>query len=162
MVGTVATSWDADLPAIGPEGSLLVGQGKDVVAYRADTALKETGRVAGGNADLWAFSPGRSSFRGMPIDAQASSPAPDSAAALAGASGAEAPLYVQVSTSQNEAWSSQMAQQLSRAGLAARVLPPTGLDDGFRVVLGPYESRDEAEAIGRKLGRPFFIYQPSP
>jgi cell division protein FtsN len=98
----------------------------------------------------------------MPIDAQASSPAPDSAAALAGASGAEAPLYVQVSTSQNEAWSSQMAQQLSRAGLAARVLPPTGLDDGFRVVLGPYESRDEAEAIGRKLGRPFFIYQPSP
>jgi cell division protein FtsN len=55
-----------------------------------------------------------------------------------------------------------MAQQLSRAGLAARVLPPTGLDDGFRVVLGPYESRDEAEAIGRKLGRPFFIYQPSP
>jgi len=162
MVGSVATSWDADLPAIGPDGSLLVGQGKDVVAYRADTALKETGRVAGGNADLWAFSPGRSSFRGMPIDAQASSPAPDSAAALAGASGAEAPLYVQVSTSQNEAWSSQMAQQLSRAGLAARVLPPTGLDDGFRVVLGPYESRDEAEAIGRKLGRPFFIYQPSP
>ena len=55
-----------------------------------------------------------------------------------------------------------MAQQLSRAGLAARVLPPKGLDDGFRVVLGPYESREQAEAIGRKLGRPFWIYQPSP
>jgi hypothetical protein len=96
-------------------------------------------------------------------DAQASSPTPDSAAgALAGAPGAEGPLYVQVSTSQNEAWSTQMAQQLSRAGLAARVLPPKGLDEGYRVVLGPYESRDQAEAIGRKLGRPYWIYQPSP
>jgi dipeptidyl aminopeptidase/acylaminoacyl peptidase len=162
MIGTVATSWDADLPAIGPDGSLLVGQGNDVVAYRADTTVKETGRVTGGNADLWTFSPGRESFRGMP-DAQVASTTPDSAGgALAAAAGAEGPLYVQVSTSQNEAWSTQMAQQLSRAGLTARVLPPKGLDDGFRVVLGPYESRDQAEAIGRKLGRPYWIYQPPP
>jgi hypothetical protein len=163
LVGTVATSW-ADLPAIAPDGSLLVGQETDVVAYRADSVLKETGRVRGGDADLWTFTPGRSSgFRGTLADAQASSPAPDAAGGpVAGASGPEGPLYVQVSTSQNEAWSAQMAQQLSRAGLAARVLPPKGLDDGFRVVLGPYESRDQAEAIGRKLGRPFWIYQPSP
>jgi len=71
-------------------------------------------------------------------------------------------MYVQVSTSQNEAWSSEMAQQLSRAGLAARVLPPRNPDDGFRVVLGPYPTRAQAEAIGRKLGRPFWIYQPTP
>ncbi len=131
MVGSVATSWDSDLPAIGPDGTLLVGQGNDVVAYRADTLVKETGRVAAANADLWVFSPGRSSFRGM-LDAQASSLVPDSAAAaLGGAAGTEGPLYVQVSTSQNEAWSTQMAQQLSRAGLIARVLPPKGLDDGL-------------------------------
>jgi DNA-binding beta-propeller fold protein YncE len=164
LVGTVATSWDRDLPAIAPDGSLLVGQENDVVAYRADSVVKETGRVRGGDADLWTFTPGRSSgFRGTLADAQTSSPAPDSAGgAVAGTPGPEGPLYVQVSTSQNEAWSAQMAQQLSRAGLAARVLPPKGLDDGFRVVLGPYESRDQAEAIGRKLGRPFWIYQPSP
>jgi len=53
-----------------------------------------------------------------------------------------------------------MAQQLSRAGLPARVLSPRSLDDGYRVVLGPYPTRNEAEAIGRKLGRPFWIYQP--
>ena len=164
LVGTVATSWDADLPAIAPDGSLLVGQENDIVAYRPDSVVKETGRVKGGDADLWTFTPGRSSgFRGTLADAQASSPAPDAAGgSVAGTPGPEGPLYVQVSTSQNEAWSSQMAQQLSRAGLAARVLPPKGLDDGFRVVLGPYESRDQAEAIGRKLGRPFWIYQPSP
>jgi DNA-binding beta-propeller fold protein YncE len=164
LVGTVATSWDADLPAIAPDGSLLVGQDNDVVAYRADSVIKETGRVAGGDADLWTFTPGRSSgFRGTLADAQAVSPTPDTAGGtVATTPGAEGPLYVQVSTSQNQAWSDQMAQQLSRAGLAARVLPPRGPDDGFRVVLGPYESRDQAEAIGRKLGRPFWIYQPSP
>ena len=164
LVGAVATSWDADLPAIAPDGTLLVGQEHDVVAYRPDSVVKETGRVTGGDVDLWTFTPGRSSgFRGMLADAQATSPGPDAAAGdVAGPPGPEGPLYVQVSTSQNEAWSAQMAQQLSRAGLAARVLPPKGLDDGFRVVLGPYESRDQAEAIGRKLGRPFWIYQPSP
>jgi hypothetical protein len=162
LVGSVATSWDADLPAIAPDGSLLVGQGKDVVAYRPDS-VKETGRVVGGDADLWTFTPGRSSgLRGTFVDGERI-PAADSVdGAVAGTPGLEGPLYVQVSTSQNEAWSVQMAQQLSRAGLAARVLPPKGLDDGFRVVLGPYDNRDQAEAIGRKLGRPFWIYQPSP
>ena len=164
LVGAVATLWDADLPAVAPDGSLLAEQEHDVVAYRADSVVKETGRVAGGSADLWTFVPGRSSaFRGALADAQASAPAGDAAgAAAAGAPGPEGPLYVQVSTSQNEAWSSQMAQQLSRAGLAARVLPPKSVDDGFRVVLGPYETRDQADAIGRKLGRPFWIYQPAP
>jgi hypothetical protein len=71
-------------------------------------------------------------------------------------------MYVQVSTSQNEAWSAGMAQQLTRAGLVAHVLDPKNPDDGYRVVLGPYPTRTQAEAIGRKLGRPFWIYQPTP
>jgi hypothetical protein len=164
LVGTVATSWDADLPAIAPDGTLLVGQAHDVVAYRPDSVVKEAGRIAGGDADLWTFTQGRSrGSRGMLADADAITAVPDSAGGpVAGTPGAEGPLYVQVSTSQNEGWSVQMAQQLSRAGLDARVLPPKGPDDGFRVVLGPYESRDKAETIGRKLGRPFWIYQPSP
>lgn len=159
LVGTVATSWDAELPAIAPDGTLLVGQAHDVVAYRPDSVVKETGRVAGGDADLWTFTPGRSRGRGMLVDGEPASAAPG---AMAGGPGLEGPLYVQVSTSQNEAWSVQMAQQLSRAGLTASVLAPKGLDDGFRVVLGPYDTRDQAETIGRKLGRPFWIYQPSP
>jgi hypothetical protein len=162
LVGGVATSWDGDVPAMAPDGSLLVGQGADLVAYRPDS-LRETGRVAGGNADLWAFTAGwaRGGYRASYADAQPSAPSQDSAAA-AGPAGPEGPIYVQVSTSQNENWSTEMAQQLSRAGLAARVLTPKGADDGFRVVLGPYPTREQAEAIGRKLGRPFWIYQPTP
>ena len=156
LVGSVATSWDADLPAIAPDGSLLVGQGNDLVAYQPDS-VKETGRVAGGNADLWTFTTWRprGGYRAALVDARASPAAADAA-------GTEGQLYVQVSSSQNEEWSKGMAQQLSRAGLTARVLPPKGPDDGFRVALGPYATREQAEAIGRKLGRPFWIYEPTP
>jgi cell division septation protein DedD len=69
-------------------------------------------------------------------------------------------VYLQVSSSQNPAWARDLAGQLRDAGLPASVLEPTGPDEGYRVVLGPYASREEAESAGRKLGRPFFIYQP--
>jgi DNA-binding beta-propeller fold protein YncE len=157
LVGSVSSAWRADLPAIAPDGALLVRQGDDVVAYRADS-LVETGRAKGGAADLWVLTSWRprGGYRGAFADVD------QPAAQAADTAGPEGPMYVQVSTSQNEAWSSEMAQQLTRAGLAARVLEPANPDDGYRVVLGPYPTRAQAEAIGRKLGRPFWIYQPTP
>jgi hypothetical protein len=163
LVGSVPSAWRVDLPAIGPDGSLLVRQGDDVVAYRPDS-LVETGRVKGGAADFWvltAWRP-RGSYRGAFADADAGAGPAAEPGAAADTAGSGGPIYVQVSTSQNEAWSAGMAQQLTRAGLAARVLDPKNPDDGYRVVLGPYPTRTQAEAIGRKLGRPFWIYQPTP
>jgi hypothetical protein len=149
--GGVATTWQADLPAVGPDGSVLTRQGTDVVALNPD-ALQETGRVARGAPDWWLLTTWRSaSSRGAPTPATAA--AGDSV-------GAEGPLYVQVSVSQNQTWSRAAAQQLVSAGLPATVLPPEAPDDGYRVVLGPYPTRAQAEAIGRKLGRPYWIYQP--
>jgi hypothetical protein len=162
LVGSVPCTWRVDLPAIGPDGSLLVPRGEDVVSYRPDS-LTETGRVKGGASDIWmltAWRP-RGSYRGAFADADGGATPSDQATA-ADTAGPEGPMYVQVSTSQNEAWSTEMAQQLTRAGLGARVLPPKNPDDGYRVVLGPYATRAQAEAIGRKLGRPFWIYQPTP
>lgn len=154
LVGAVASTWDSDLPVITPDGSLVVAQGADVAAIHLDS-LYETGRVAGGAGDLWTFTPWRprSGYHAPLATAPATEGTPGDTTGPGG------PLYVQISTSQNEAWSSEMAQQLSRAGLTARVLPPQNPDDGYRVVLGPYPTRDEAEAIGRKLGRPYWIYQ---
>jgi hypothetical protein len=86
---------------------------------------------------------------------------PTSAAIASSDSGAgEGPLYVQVSVSRNATWSQQMADELTRAGLAAKVLPPATVDEGYRVVLGPYNTREQAEGIGKKLGRPYWIYHP--
>jgi hypothetical protein len=150
LVGGLPTSWRADLPTVSPDGSLLLRRGDDVIAVRPDSLL-ETGRVAGGASDLWVTT--HWSPRGARSTAASSTGADDSV-------GVEGPLYVQVSVSRNQTWSGQMAEQLIRAGLPAKVLPPASADEGFRVVLGPYTTRAEAEAIGKKLGRPYWIYHP--
>jgi len=150
--GIVPTQWRADLPAISPDGMLIYRRGKDVVSARPDS-LTDVGKVTNGAADIWILTTWLP--RGVPA-----SPVSATAAESAGA-GAEGPLYVQVSTSQNPEWSGHLADDLTRAGLAARVLAPQHPDDGYRVVLGPYATRAQAEATGRRLGRPFWIYQPS-
>jgi len=149
--GIVPTAWKSDLPAISPDGMLIYRRGKDVVSERPDS-LTDIGKVTGGAADTWVLTTWLP--RGVP-SSTVSSAASDSAGV-----GAEGPLYVQVSTSQNPEWSGHLADDLTRAGLAARVLPPQHPDDGYRVVLGPYPTRAQAEATGRRLGRPFWIYQP--
>lgn len=155
LTGIVPTAWQPDLPALSPDGVLIYRRGNDVIAARPDS-LNEIGKVTNGAADLWVLTTWLP--RGVPASI-ASTAAADSAG-TAGGAGAEGPLYVQVSTSQNPDWSGHLADDLTRAGLAARVLPPQHPDDGYRVVLGPYATREQAEAIGRRLGRPFWIYQP--
>jgi hypothetical protein len=150
--GGIATAWQADLPAVSPDGALLYRRGDDVIALRPDS-LTETGQVDRGAADLWVLSSWLPRGGGVAGQTGADALAADTV-------GAEGPMYVQVSTSQNPDWSGRLAQDLVRAGLAARVLTPQGPDDGYRVVLGPYATRAQAEATGRKLGRPFWIYQP--
>jgi hypothetical protein len=149
--GIIPTEWQSDLPTISPDGMLIYRRGTDVISARPDS-LTDIGKVTNGAADLWVLTTWLP--RGVPSSV-ASTAAADSAGA-----GAEGPLYVQVSTSQNPEWSGHLADDLTRAGLAARVLPPQHPDDGYRVVLGPYATREQAEATGRRLGRPFWIYQP--
>src|SRR6266705_4821778 len=128
---------------------LIYRRGSDVVSARPDS-LTAVGKVTNGAADIWILTTWLP--RGVPAS-------PVTAAAERAGAGAEGPLYVQVSTSQNPEWSGHLADDLTRAGLAARVLPPQHPDDGYRVVLGPYATREQAEATGRRLGRPFWIYQ---
>lgn len=155
LVGAVATTWQGDLPVVAADGSVVVRQGHDVVVYHADStgALRATGRHAGGADDLWLVTRWRPRW-GLATEA--------GVAADSAAPGGGELLYVQVSVSRNRAWSDEMAQQLTRAGLTARVLAPSRPEEGYRVVLGPYPTRAEAETIGRKLGRPYWIYQPEP
>jgi cell division protein FtsN len=66
-------------------------------------------------------------------------------------------IYIQVNFSQNEGWARALAQQLRDTGFEAQVLVGTGAEGGYRVVLGPYPSREAADAVGRRLGRSYFI-----
>ncbi len=157
--GAVRADWAPDLPTVTNQGLLLVKQGPDVVAYDVGReGWPSVGKVSGGAADLWlplAWIPGPEAAT---VAATDSTQAVDSGAA--GEPSNE--VYLQVSSSQNPAWARDLASQLRDAGLPASVLEPHGPDEGYRVVLGPYASRAEAESAGRKLGRPFFIYQPGP
>jgi len=156
LVGSVPSEWGVDLPTVTNQ-QILIGKIKqDVLAYDLSKAnFPVTGKVAGGAKDLWvplAWSP-----QGAPPPAAAESIV---VAAAPGDTAVKGKVYLQVSSSQNPAWAEELAKQLSGAGLPASVLKPHTSDEGYRVVLGPYASREDAEATGKKLGRPFFIYQP--
>ena len=157
--GAVQADWAPDLPTVTNQGLLLVKQGPDVVAYDISReGWPSVGKVSGGADDSGCRWPGSPARRRSPSPPP--TPRSRQTTGAAGEPGNE--VYLQVSSSQNPAWARDLATQLRDAGLPASVLEPRGPDDGYRVVLGPYASRAEAESAGRKLGRPFFIYQPGP
>jgi hypothetical protein len=153
--GGVATAWAPDLPSITNQQTLLYREGPDVVARdlsRRDRPI--VGRVAGGAKDYWL------PLAWTPETGTASPQSDTTAVAVEDSAGARAEVFLQVSSSQNKTWAGELASQLSSAGLPAKVVEPNKGEEGYRVVLGPYPSRETAESAGRKLGRPFFIYQP--
>ncbi len=159
LVGTVATRWAPDLPAVAGGRALLVRAGADVRALDLGTkGLAVTGTVAGGAGDLWL------PLAWLPPEEQreelASAGAADSGAAPADTSAAPPAIYLQVSSSRNPAWADELAGKLKAAGLPASVLPPKSGEEAYRVVLGPYATREQAEATGKSLGMPSFVITP--
>jgi hypothetical protein len=142
--------WGDDLPAAGPDGILLLRRGDDVVAVApGDSAFR--GRVTGGGRDRWLVAPWSARRQTLAV---ASTDAPIGAAPTPGQQ-----IYVQVSSTSNAQWAEGLASDLRLAGMRATVLSPTTADEMYRVVLGPYPTREEAETIGRKLGMPYWIFQ---
>ncbi|HET9465165.1 MAG TPA: SPOR domain-containing protein [Gemmatimonadales bacterium] len=152
-VGSTPARWTDDLPAVAPPRTLLVRRGTDLVALDLSApGLAEVGRVERGATDFWlpiAWQPAQDTE--LPFEA-------DSAALAAADSGPGRPnVYLQVSSSQNPAWANELSAKLGAAGLPASVLAPRRSEEVYRVVLGPYATREQAEATGRKIGMPSFI-----
>ncbi len=153
QVGSTTARWSEDLPAIAPPHTLLVRRGADLVGLNlAAPGLRQVGQIPGGAADFWlpiAWQPAQE--MDLPFEA-------DSAALAAADTGPARPsVYLQVSSSQNPAWANELSAKLGAAGLPASVLAPRRQDEVYRVVLGPYATREQAEATGRKIGMPSFI-----
>jgi hypothetical protein len=153
-VGTVAVMWDSDLPAIVSPSTLLTRRGKDVVALDLSReGFPMRGRIEGGAGDRWlplAWHPPQEENVPMDADSAALAAAADSAARATS-------VYLQVSSSQNPAWAEELSQKLKAAGLPASVLKPARSDEAYRVVLGPYATREQAEETGRGIGMPSFV-----
>ncbi len=157
VAGTVTTRWSADLPAVAGTRTLLVRAGADVRALDLGSKrLTTTGAVAGGADDLWlplSWLPAEEQQQLAAESADTSAEASDSGAGVPG-------IFLQVSSSRNPSWANELAGKLKAAGLPASVLPPKSGEDAYRVVLGPYASRDQAEATGKSLGMPSFVITP--
>jgi hypothetical protein len=147
-VRTPEGEWDEDLPAASPDGTILVRRGADVVALDAES-LEPSGRVANAARDRWLIAPWDPRRPAL----QVATPPEGSRPAGAGQE-----IFVQVSSTATQPWADKLARDLVVAGLRATVLAPVGPDEMFRVVIGPYASRDEAEETGRKLGMPYWIF----
>lgn len=165
LTATVATRWGDDLPTVAGGAILVARQAGDVVSLDMARAGAEVGRVAGGSVDHWIVTqwlPTERLSRAAVVAesalvAQDSALAPDSLTVPAADR-----LYLQISSSQNADWSREFAKQLNDAGYPARVLDPGTPDEGYRVVVGPFGTREAAEETGRKLARPYFILTNPP
>jgi hypothetical protein len=153
FIGTVDVEWDDDLPAVVSPNTLLTRRGKQVVAVDLGAeGFPVRGTVEGGVADTWlplTWHPPQEENVPLTADSAALAAAADSARA--------ASVYLQVSSSQNPAWAEELSQKLRAAGLPAEVLKPARSDEAYRVVLGPYATREQAEETGRGIGMPSFV-----
>jgi hypothetical protein len=154
--GSWNTTWKDDLPAIAGGRWLLVREGSDIVSYDLfDAEFSVSGRIKGGAADLWQvldWAPESEPRTTVEPGDTARTPDPVAPAAVV--------VYVQLSSSQNPAWAQELADKLKSQGLPASVLRPERQDQAYRVVLGPYRSREAADSVGTRLGQPYFLYLP--
>jgi hypothetical protein len=159
--GTLPTGWRGDLPLVAGASQLLSLDGDDVVAWDLTRVPPQaTARASRGGRDLWMTLP----WVPPPLVQEARAAADSASARQDTALGLPsepadqaARLFLQVSSSQNQERADDLAGQLRDEGFVAEVWTPLGLDEGFRVVVGPYQTREEAEEAGRRLGRPFFV-----
>jgi len=189
LVGAVATRWETDLPAVTPDGMLALLSGKDVSLVDPEK-LKVKSTVAGGAKDFWYFF-AWDGFRPRPqgLDQPVTFPSDslqrDSLSASSTPSGAgpsplapavrdtthtpataatpSAGFTVSFAALLSEENAQQIASTIKVNGNAAHVVSTTTAGSPiFRVVMGPFPTRDEAQRIGRAARREYWIYEGSP
>jgi hypothetical protein len=146
LVGSVDGEWDEQLPVVAPNGTILLRRGVRIVAL-APATLEQTGTVLDDQSDRWlavAWDPRRPVLE-LAESGETEEPEADQL------------IYVQVSATHNEDWARDLAANLGRAGMPASVLPPADFLEPYRVVLGPYASREEADDTRRTLDMPSWI-----
>ena len=188
LVGAVATQWDTDLPAITPDGELAVLGAKDVRLLDPEK-LDVKSTVAGGAKDFWyffAWDGFRPRARGLDqpvtfpgdggpgdtLGASSTPPRTDPAPTLPDttpatiAQPAPAPsagFTVQFAAILTADKAQQIANGIQVGGNTAHVVATTTSGNQiFRVVMGPFATRQEAERIGRASKREFWVYEGSP
>jgi len=177
LIGGLRSLWRADLPFVAYDGSVATAVDGDVVFYDGET-LKAKSRQRGGAQDFWfqfswdGFRP-RSAALDEPVrfDSIASdSTALDSLAVpdsteMHPIADSTAPrgFVVSFAAYLTADRAKELADRIQLGGETARVV--TTQRDGatvYRVILGPYLTKDEAERAGKESGRSYWIYEGNP
>ena len=190
LVGAVATRWETDLPAVTPDGMLALLGGRDV-SFVDPEKLTVKSSIAGGAKDFWyffAWDGFRPRPRGLdqPVTFPSDSVQRDSLAASSTPPGASASLAAPVARDTirppaitagttrtgftvsfaallSEEKAQQIASGIKVNGNPAHVVSTTTAGSPiFRVVMGPYPTREEADKIGRAAKHEYWIYEGSP
>jgi len=170
---TVHSQWRGDLPFVAVDGSIVTTDGKDVVFVGA----RET-RIDGGASDFWypfmwnGLRPRAASLDSVPV-ARADSDTTAVAPPVSAETTAIAPSPATDTTTKeftvsfavllDAAQARDEASKISVNGQTARVV--TSVTAGtavFRVVLGPFATRDEADRVGRASNRQYVVYSGAP
>jgi hypothetical protein len=183
VVGKTATRWHNDLPFVAPDGRIALAEKNDVVFV--DASLQERARVRGGASDFW-YSFLWAGFRPRDASLDRSEPLPgadttDSTLMMppvAGDSLMQPPIatdtalrppavrgfIVSFAALLSEERARELAGQIRVGGQAARIITTARSGTSvYRVVLGPYPTREEAERIGRESGQPsWWVYEGVP
>ncbi len=186
LAGTIRSEWRADLPAFAPGSTIATSRGGNVVMVNSRT-LGDASTISGGGKDFWyffawnGFRP-RSADLDRPVtfDTPAVRPA-DSLAVPTGDSAANPPLrdatptmieppavipsrsagyMVSFAAVLSQQKAIETAAEISVNGLRPRVISTqSGSTTIYRVVLGPYGAREEAERVGRDSRRQYWVYE---
>ncbi|MEO8334049.1 MAG: SPOR domain-containing protein [bacterium] len=190
VIGATASAWRDDLPFVGPNGGIATARQSAVVIVDAET-LRERANVADGAADFWypfrwtGFRPRDArldkpvEFSDPPVDSSAprtdttARPTSDSVTSAATPSTPPPPrdtvqrrptaFTVSFAALLVGDKARDLAAQIKVGNENARVV--TATRDGstiYRVVLGPYPTREEAERIGRESKQSFWVYEGGP
>ncbi|MGI9077565.1 MAG: SPOR domain-containing protein [Gemmatimonadaceae bacterium] len=206
IMGAVQTEWRGDLPAVAPDGAILLLRGKDVHLLDGET-LRPARRVEGGGADLWHFI-SWNGFRPRPATADDPSPVAGYESELEDTIGAGNPFAgqlagldtsyadtevgetpaqprpptrrdsapaasteftVQFAALRDEAAAGELAHKI-RIGQAPPIIVATtrvltSVVAGsriYRVIAGPFRTREEAERASRETGKAYWIYEGRP
>lgn len=186
LIGTVRTAWREDLPFIAPDGAIAVADGSDVVFLDGET-LHQKQRVAQGASDYWyafawtGFRPRASSldqpvrFPGDSADSVARAAAAAESTAVSAApppphdtAPPPTPLaakgwMVSFFALLDEQKARDLAQTIKVNNQTARVLAyPRDGQTIYRVVLGPYPTKDDADHVGRDSHQSYWVYEAAP
>lgn len=160
--GTVRGSWSADLPLVAGASTLLIRSEEDLAAFDLrESPPAQIARLAGAGDELWLAAawvpperlPAAVAAAESATVVQDSALRPDSLPRA----GDSTAIYLQLSRTQNPDWADLLARQLKSDGYPATILAPKEPEEGYRVVVGPYATREAAESTGKLLGRAYFI-----